>query len=112
MKRLVKAFGYSLAGLKCAFRSEAAFRQELAAMIVLVPLTFWLDVTSTERALLLGSLFLILIAEIINTAFEYVIERISNDWHEASKNVKDLGSAAVLVALVNAIVIWAIILFG
>jgi diacylglycerol kinase (ATP) len=110
--RIIKAFGYSVAGLKSAFASEAAFRQELALCAVLMPMALMVDVSVSERALLLASLFLVLMVEIINTAFEAVIERISNEIHPVSKRVKDLGSAAVLLALVNAGVVWAIVLWG
>ncbi|HNQ91994.1 MAG TPA: diacylglycerol kinase [Alphaproteobacteria bacterium] len=111
LKRIVKAFGYSIDGLKTAIHSEAAFRQELALFFIGVPLAFWLDVTTIERILMIASLFLVLITELINTSLEYVIERISNDWHEASKKVKDLGSAAVLLSLFNASMVWGMILF-
>ncbi|HOO50143.1 MAG TPA: diacylglycerol kinase [Alphaproteobacteria bacterium] len=112
LKRILKAFGYSVEGLTTAFKSEAAFRQELLLCAIALPLAFLLDVTTIERILMIGSLFIILIAEIINTAFECVIERISNDWHEASKKVKDLGSAAVLLALINAALVWGMIILN
>lgn len=110
MNRLIKAFGYSCDGLRTALKSEAAFRQELVLLAAGVLVAFAIDFSALERIALLGSLMLVLIAEIINTAFECVIERISNDWHEASKKVKDLGSAAVLLALVLAAGTWVSLL--
>jgi len=112
IRRIINAIGYSIEGLKSAFKTEAAFRQELAIFAVFAPIAFALDVTTVERVLLISSLFLILIVEIINTAFESTIERISTEWHHLSKITKDLGSAAVLLSLINAGVIWIIILIG
>lgn len=110
MNRLIKAFSYSCDGLRYALKSEAAFRQEIVLLAAGVLVAFAIDFSTLERIALLGSLMLVLIAEIINTAFECVIERISNDWHEASKKVKDLGSAAVLLALVLAAGTWVSLL--
>lgn len=112
LTRIIKAFGYSLDGLRAAYASEAAFRQELWLCAIAVPIAFWLDVTAVERALLIGSLFLILIAELINTAIETLIERISSDIHPFSKKAKDIGSAVVLMALLGAGCIWGIILLS
>jgi diacylglycerol kinase (ATP) len=110
--RLVKATIYSFEGFKSAFISEAAFRQELLLFIVCVPITFMLDVSNLERALMMSSVFLVLIIEIINTAFEATIERISNERHALSKKVKDLGSSAIFLSFINAAIIWAIILLS
>lgn len=110
--RLVKALGYSLAGLKAACQSEAAFQQELVLVAIGVPLSFVFDVTALERAVMIGCLFLVLIVEILNTAFETTIERISGEYHPLSKRTKDMGSAAVFLSLVNMFVVWAIILLG
>ena len=110
MKRLIKAFGYSCDGLRCAIKSEAAFRQEIILLVAGIVVALLIDFSALERIALIGSLILVMITEIINTAFEYVIERISNDWHEASKKVKDLGSAAVLLALVLAAGTWVSLL--
>ncbi|WP_341807965.1 diacylglycerol kinase [Wolbachia endosymbiont (group E) of Neria commutata] len=108
--RLVKAARHSFDGLRSAFASEAAFRQELLLFIVCVPIAFVLDVSNLKRILMIGSLFLVLTVEIINTAFETTIDRISSKQHALSKKVKDLGSAAVFLSLINALIIWVIIL--
>jgi len=111
LSRLIKAFGYSLSGLKHVFASEAAFRQECLLCLILLPTIFFLHVSKVECVLLIGSLFLVLIAELLNTALEITINRISAEIHPLSKQVKDIGSATVLLALVNAIVVWVVILF-
>ncbi|WP_353287204.1 diacylglycerol kinase [Wolbachia endosymbiont (group B) of Gerris lacustris] len=108
--RLVKAIQYSFEGIKSAFVSEVTFRQELLLFIVCVSALFVLDVSSLERAVMVSSPFLVLIVEIINTAFEATIERISSEQHILSKKVKDLGSAAVFLSLINFLIIWMIIL--
>lgn len=110
LERLVKATLYSLAGLKAAFRGEAAFRQELLLCAVAIPVALAVHVSVAERALMIGSLFLVLIAELLNSAVESAVDRISPERHELSGRAKDLGSAAVFVALVNAAVIWALVL--
>ena len=110
--KMIKAVGYSVEGLQSAFASEVAFRQELLLFILCVPIAFMLNVSCLERALMIGSLFGVLIVEIINTAFETTIERISTEQHALSKKAKDLGSASVFLSLINALVIWAIILVG
>ena len=111
IKRIINAFGFSFLGLRTAFKHEAAFRQELACCVILIPLSFWLGQTSTERALLIGSLLLVLIAELINSAIEAVVDRIGTEQHELSGRAKDIGSAAVLLSLVNTAIIWALITY-
>lgn len=101
---------YSLKGLVSAFKSEAAVRQELAAMVLLVPLTFFLDVSTTERLLMIMSLFIVIIAELLNTAVEALSDRVSTEVHILIAKAKDIGSAAVFVALVQAFLVWALIL--
>nr|WP_281346859.1 diacylglycerol kinase [Wolbachia endosymbiont of Cardiocondyla obscurior] len=103
---------YSCEGIKSAFISEIAFRQELLLFIVCVSVLFVLDVSNLERAVMISSLFLVLIVEIVNTAFETTIERISSEQHILSKKVKDLGSAAVFLSLINFLITWMIILTG
>jgi len=110
LTRIIKAAGYSWAGLKAAFRHEAAFRQELALCLVMIPLAVWLGQTGIERALLIGSLLLVLIAELINSAIEAVVDRFGGEQHELSGRAKDIGSAAVFIALLNVIVVWALLL--
>ncbi len=110
LKRVIKAAGYSWAGLKAAFRHEAAFRQELALCLVLIPAGLWLGQTGMERALLIGSLFLVLIVELLNSAIEAVVDRFGGEQHELSGRAKDIGSAAVFIALLNMMVIWVLVL--
>jgi diacylglycerol kinase (ATP) len=109
--RIVKALGYSLSGLRAAFTSEAAFRQELLLAVILIPLAFYLHVSHTDRALMIGSVLLVLVIELLNAAIEAVVDRASPEWHELAKRAKDMGSAAVFLALINAAVIWALVLW-
>ncbi len=111
IKRIINAFGFSLLGLKSAFKHEAAFRQELAFCVILIPLSFWLGQTAVERALLIGALLLVLIVELINSAIEAIVDRIGTEHHELSGRAKDIGSAAVLVSLINSTIIWGLIIF-
>jgi len=108
--RIINAAGYSWAGLKAAFQHEAAFRQELALCVLMIPVGIWLGQSGVERALLIGSLLLVLIVELINSAIEAVVDRFGGEQHVLSGRAKDIGSAAVFVALLNVIVIWALIL--
>ncbi len=101
------ATGYSIKGLKAAWTHEAAFRQELVLTLVLSICAFFLPVTTLERVLMISSLLLILIVELINSAVEAVVDRVSDDWHELSGRAKDIGSAAVFVALFLALFVWA-----
>ena len=103
---LLRAFGYSMAGLRTAFVHECAFRQELFLCAVAVPLGFWLGENAVERALLVGSLLLVLVVELMNTAIENAIDRISLERHELAKRSKDAGSAAVFVCLVLVGFVW------
>jgi diacylglycerol kinase (ATP) len=112
LTRIIKAGGYSWRGLKSTFRHEAAFRQELFLCALLVPLGWWLGDTGVERALLLGSLLLILIVELLNSAVEAAIDRVGLEKHMLSARAKDMGSAAVLLSLINAALIWALIVFS
>ncbi|WP_208733620.1 diacylglycerol kinase [Pseudomonas duriflava] len=112
LKRVVKATGYSLAGLQVAFKNEAAFRSLLLLSLILIPLAFWVDVSRGERALMVGVCLLSLIVELFNAAIEAVVDRVSLDWHELSKNAKDLGSAAQFVAMGMIAAVWLIILLG
>ena len=109
MRRLINATRYSLAGLKAAL-SEAAFRQELALALVLIPLGVYLGKGGVQRALLVGSVLLVLIVELLNSAVEAAIDRVSPELHDLSKRAKDLGSAAVMLSLVNLGVIWFLVL--
>jgi len=109
MRRVINATFFSLAGLKTAWRSEAAFRQECVLVIVLIPVGFWLGRTAVERSLLIGACLLVLIVELLNTAVEFAIDRIGSDHHELSGNAKDVGSAAVFVSLALTLLVWVLI---
>lgn len=106
LDRIIHAAGYSWAVLKAAYTGESAFRQETWLCIVAAPLAFWLAKTWEQAALLLGSLLVVLIVELLNSAIEAVVDRVSFERHELSKRAKDIASAAVLMALVLAAGIW------
>lgn len=108
--RLINAFGWSISGLKAAIKHEKAFQQELALCLLLGPIAIWLGKTDTEQALLIGSLFLILITEMLNSALEAIVDRIGQEHHQLAGRAKDMGSAAVFLALLNAAIIWTLIL--
>lgn len=112
LRRAWNALHYSWAGLQAAYRHEDAFRQEIHLAIVLIPLACWLNVTPVERVLLIGSVLLVLVVELLNSAIEAAIDRISLENHRLAKRAKDLGSAAVLVALLFAALSWGSILPG
>ncbi|MDN3922973.1 diacylglycerol kinase [Roseateles violae] len=107
LDRLMRATGYSLAGLRAAYRGESAFRQEVWLTVVATPLAFWLGRDWVQIALLLGSLLLLLVVELLNSAIEAAIDRISYELHDLSKRAKDIASAAVMLALLLAGGIWA-----
>lgn len=110
LKRIIKATGYSLAGFKAAFRNEAAFRQIVLINIVLIPITFFLNISAVEQALMIGVCLFAIIVELFNSALEAVVDRISLDRHPLSKNAKDMGSAAQFVAQTIIVCTWLIIL--
>ena len=112
LKRILNAAGYSWDGLRAAFCGEAAFRQLVLINVVLVPLAFFLDVSRGERAVLVTVCLLALIVELLNSAVEAAIDRISLERHPLSKNAKDMGSAAQLVALSMIGLVWGIVLLG
>ncbi len=103
--RVWHALGYSLAGLRAGW-TETAFRQECIAAIILLPLSFWLGRNWVEIALLAGSVMLLMIVELLNTAVETAIDRVGPEWHDLSKRAKDMGSAAVLLSLLMCAGIW------
>ena len=111
IQRLFKATLYSLQGLRAAFTNEAAFRLEICLSLVLIPLGLWLGNSGTERALLAGCIVLVMIVELINSGIEAVVDRFGGELHELSGRAKDIGSAAVLLALVNVILVWTLVLF-
>ena len=109
-RRLISATRYSLEGLAAATRHEAAFRQELLLAVILLPLGLWLGANGVERALLVGSVLLVLVVELLNSGVEAAIDRISAEHHELAKRAKDYGSAAVMLSLVLTGAVWALIL--
>ena len=110
--RIIRATKFSWHGLGAAFRNEAAFRQELALAVILAPVGLWLGANGLERALLIGTLLLVLIAELLNSAVEAAIDRHGSETHELAGRAKDLGSAAVFVALLNVPVTWGLLLLS
>jgi len=108
--RLRNAFGYSLAGFRAAYEHEDAFRQEVLLAAILIPLAFWLPSGGLGKALMVGSVLLVLIVELLNSAIEATVDRISLDNHDLAKRAKDIGSAAVLVSLINVVVVWGLVL--
>jgi diacylglycerol kinase (ATP) len=112
LRRLFNAARYSLAGLAAAARHEDAFRQELILCAGLIPLGLWLGGSGAERALLIGSLLLVLIVELLNSAVEATVDRVSLEDHNLAKRAKDIGSAAVMLSLINVAVVWLLVLVG
>jgi diacylglycerol kinase (ATP) len=112
LTRLINAFSYSCAGLRTAYKNEDAFRQEVLLAIVLIPLAFYLKHGAVERVLMVGSVLLLIIVELLNSAIEATVDRISLDHHRLAKRAKDIGSAAVLIGLVNMAMVWSLILLG
>jgi diacylglycerol kinase (ATP) len=104
--RIVHATGYSLAGLRAAWLHERAFRQECMAAVVLCPAALWLGRNGLEAALLAGSVMLVLIVELLNSAIEAVVDRVSPELHPLAKRAKDCGSAAVLLAIMTSAMLW------
>lgn len=111
LTRLINAFGYSRDGLLAAWKNEAAFREEILLAAIAIPLALFLGKSGIERALMVGSILLILIVEILNSAIEAIVDKASPEKHELAKRSKDMGSAAVLFSLINAAVIWACVLW-
>lgn len=112
LRRIVDATRYSLAGLAAAIRHETAFRQELVLAAVLVPLGLVLGADGVERALLAGSVLLVLVVELVNSAIETVVNRIGSERHELAGRAKDLGSAAVMLSIATTVAVWLLVLAG
>ena len=112
LTRVWNALFYSLAGLSAAYRHEDAFRQEVLLAVMLIPLSFFLPVSGIGRALMIASVLLTLIVELLNSAVEATVDRISLDNHRLAKRAKDIGSAAVLISLINVVIVWSLVLFG
>lgn len=111
LRRLLNAFGYSLAGFRAAYKHEDAFRQEVLLAIVLIPLALWVPVSYLGKALMIGSVLLVIIVELLNSAIEATVDRISLENHDLAKRAKDIGSSAVLVSLINVMVVWGLMLW-
>jgi diacylglycerol kinase (ATP) len=112
VQRLWNALGYSLQGMASAFRHEDAFRQECLLAAVLLPAALLIPVGGTERALMIASVLLVLIVELLNSAVEAAVDRISLENHLLAKRAKDIGSAAVFLSLINVAVVWLLVLLG
>lgn len=110
--RIWNAFKYSLAGLRAALRHEDAFRQECLLAAVLIPLALFVPTGGIGKALLIGSVLIVLIVELLNSAVEATVDRVSLEHHRLAKRAKDIGSAAVLIALVNLALVWGLVIFG
>lgn len=110
LARIIDAAGYSMRGLRFAWKNESAFRQELIGAVVLTPLAFFLGQSTTEIAILISPIFLVLVVELLNSAVEATTDRVGSELHELSGAAKDLGSAAVLVSLILLFVVWALFL--
>lgn len=111
IRRIVRATFFSLAGLRAAWRNEAAFRQECLLALVLTPAAFWVGENAVERSLLIGACWLVLIVELLNSAVEAVVDRVGTGPHKLSGRAKDLGSAGVFVALMLAALVWGLVLW-
>lgn len=112
LKRLWNAFGYSLAGFRAAYKHEDAFRQEVMLAAIMIPLALWAPVSALGKAVMIGSVLLVIIVELLNSAIEATVDRISLDSHDLAKRAKDIGSAAVLVSLINVLVVWGLVWFA
>ena len=110
LRRLMNAFGYSIAGTLAAFKHEDAFRQEVMLAIILTPVAIFFGETAIHQALMISSLLLIIIVELLNSSIEATVDRISVKHHKLAKRAKDIGSAAVFFSLINATVIWFLLL--
>jgi len=112
LRRVWNALFYSIDGFGAAFKHEDAFRQESILAALLIPAALWLGDTGMECALMIASVVLVLIVELINSAIEATVDRISLENHALAKRAKDIGSASVLLALLNVVVVWGLVLFG
>ena len=109
--RWIKALGFTWLGLKAAFKHEEAFRQEVLLLIITTPLAIWLGESAVDIVLLIGSVLLLLIVELLNSAVEAVVDRFGGEIHELSGRAKDMGSAAVFIAMINVAMVWGLIIF-
>lgn len=109
LKRLWNAFGYSLAGFRAAYKHEDAFRQEIHLAAVLIPLALWLPATHIGKILMISSVLLVIIVELLNSAIEATVDRISIEDHDLAKRAKDIGSSAVMLSLINVVIVWVLV---
>jgi diacylglycerol kinase (ATP) len=112
MKRIFSAFFYSIDGLRAAWRQEHAFRQELVLVVIGIVIALFLPVSAFEKLMMIAVLVLVLVVELLNSAIEAVVDRVSLERHALSKNAKDFGSAAVLLTFLIAVATWAVVLFN
>ena len=112
LRRIIRATLNSVAGLRAAWRNEAAFRQECVLAVILTPAAFWVGDSAVELVLLIGSVMFVLIVELLNSAIEATVDRVGTERHELSGRAKDLASAAVLLSLLLAAVTWGLILWS
>ena len=112
LRRVYMALFFSLDGLAAAFRHENAFRQEAVLALVLIPVALWMPVGGTSKGLMVGSVLLVLLVELLNSAIEAAIDRVSLEEHALAKRAKDMGSAAVMLSLINVLATWCLVLFG
>ncbi len=112
LRRVWNAMFYSLEGLKAAYRHEDAFRQEFWLAVVLIPLALFLPSSGLGKALMIASVLLVLIVELLNSAVEATVDRVSLEHHRLAKRAKDIGSAAVMISLLNVVIVWLLVLFG
>lgn len=110
LSRLIAAARYSLDGLRSAFGSEEAFRLEVLVFVIFTPVALWLGDTAVEKVLLIASLLLLMIVELLNTAVEAVVNRVGSEYHDLSRKAKDIGSAAVLLAMIVVAFVWAMLI--
>lgn len=111
LRRIINAAGYSVHGIRAGLKYESAFRQEALLAVVLLPLALWVGQSPIDYILLIGSLLLVLVVELLNSAVEAVVDRVSDEMHDLSGRAKDMGSAAVLFALINVALVWGLIIF-
>jgi diacylglycerol kinase (ATP) len=112
LRRIWNALFYSFDGLKAAYRHEDAFRQEVWLAAVLIPLALFLPASGTGKSMMIASVVVVLIVELLNSAVEATVDRVSLEHHRLAKRAKDIGSAAVLLSLINVVVVWLLVLFG
>jgi len=112
LRRVWNALFYSIDGLKAAYRHEDAFRQEILLAAVLIPVALFVPASGMGKALMIASVLLVLIVELLNSAVEATVDRVSLEHHRLAKRAKDIGSAAVLFSIINVITVWILVLLG